>query len=749
MIDTATAYLRAGLCVLPAILEEKRPALRGWKQFQRRLPTERQVRAWFAEETSVCVLAGTVSGHLEMIDFDHGGELFDRWAALVATEAPALVERLVVERSQSGGRHAIYRCVSAVSGNRKLAQRTVVVPSAEPVTIAGKRYVPRLVGDRYEVTCTLIETRGEGGLFLCDPTPGYRLEQGVFDSIPVLDEAERAILIEAACALNETVPPAASAPTAATPAGRPGDDFNERGDVRDVLGRHGWSLVRSGDNEYWRRPGKDRGWSATLKDGVLYVFSSNAAPFESDRAYAPFTVYALLDHGGDFAAAAAALRAEGYGHINGADVDLSRLLANSAGQAAPRPSSDVPDPGPFPEPLLAVPGFITEVMNYNLATSFRPQPVLALAGAICLQAVLAARKVRDERGNRTNLYIVGVAASGGGKDHARKVNRNVLFRAGLENLEANEDVASDAGLVTAVESHPGVLFQFDEFGRFLRTIGDPKRAPHLFNVLTALMKLYSSADTVYRGKAYADAKRNKTVDQPCVTVYGTTVPEHFYESLTADALQDGFVARLLVMEGNCHALRQRVPQQPIPESIVQAARWWGGFTPGGNLQGEHPQPLLVAYTPAAGQVFDDFAARVEGELERGEREAARSLWTRAEEKACRLALVYACSINPEHPVIEEAAARWACDVCDYVTRRMLFLASQWIADGQFDARQKKVVRLIRKAGGEISHSDLYLRTRSLTPRERQEVIDNLIETGQIERRVTTTATKPRVNYALR
>ena len=98
MIDTATTYLRAGLCVLPAILAEKRPALAGWKQYQRRLPTERQVSSWFASDRPVCVLAGAVSANLEMIDFDHEGELFDRWRELVASEAPALVERLVIER---------------------------------------------------------------------------------------------------------------------------------------------------------------------------------------------------------------------------------------------------------------------------------------------------------------------------------------------------------------------------------------------------------------------------------------------------------------------------------------------------------------------------------------------------------------------------------------------------------------------------------------------------------------------------
>ena len=79
MIDAAIDYLNAGLCVLPAIQEEKRPALARWKQYQQRLPTERQVRTWFADGAALCVLTGAVSGNLEMIDFDYEGELFDRW----------------------------------------------------------------------------------------------------------------------------------------------------------------------------------------------------------------------------------------------------------------------------------------------------------------------------------------------------------------------------------------------------------------------------------------------------------------------------------------------------------------------------------------------------------------------------------------------------------------------------------------------------------------------------------------------
>ena len=436
------------------------------------------------------------------------------------------------------------------------------------------------------------------------------------------------------------------------------------------------------------------------------------------------------------------------------DVDLSGIMnrrettATTADTDPPaEPSDKPPDPGPFPDHLLNVPGFIGDVIAFNVQTSQRPQPVLALAAAISLQATLAARKVRDERGNRTNLYCVGLAPSGAGKDHARKVNKNLLFQAGLGAHEGSEDLASDAGLVTAVDRQPAVLFQIDEFGRFLRTIGDPKRAPHLFNVLTALMKLYSSADTVFRGKAYADAKRSKVIDQPCVNVYATTVPEHFFESLTADSLNDGFIARLLVFEAEATPPRQRSAARDVPEHLLDAARWWGEFQPGGNLAREHPEPAVIPCTTEAANIFDELAERVDAELAQSNVEG-RSLWARAEEKACRLALVYACSANREKPVIDENAARWACDLSVHMTRRMLLVAGQWVADGQFDARQKRVVRIIRKAGGRISRRELSRRTQWLTQRERQEVIENLLETEQVEQITEETAGRPKVIYVL-
>jgi hypothetical protein len=103
MLAAATRYLEAGLCVLPAIVPEKRPALPRWKQYQRQLPTAEELGRWFRSADGICVITGGVSGHTEMIDFDVGADRYEAWVALVRQRAPALLERLVIERTQSGG----------------------------------------------------------------------------------------------------------------------------------------------------------------------------------------------------------------------------------------------------------------------------------------------------------------------------------------------------------------------------------------------------------------------------------------------------------------------------------------------------------------------------------------------------------------------------------------------------------------------------------------------------------------------
>jgi RecA-family ATPase len=127
---------------------------------------------------------------------------------------------------------------------------------------------------------------------------------------------------------------------------RPGDDYNERADWATILQGAGWEISRIGqDKIYWRRAGKDDGISGTTghcrTDGsgdMLYVFSSNAAPFQEAKAYSKFAAYTLLSHDGNFTAATRTLAGAGFGEP---EVELNFLHKAKAEDA---PLKIEPDP---------------------------------------------------------------------------------------------------------------------------------------------------------------------------------------------------------------------------------------------------------------------------------------------------------------------------------------------------------------------------------------------------------------------
>lgn len=751
MLETAIQYLSAGLSVLPASLSEKRPALAGWKQYQQRLPTEQQVRSWFSNTDAVCVIAGSVSGNLEMIDFDNEGELFDAWLQLVESEAPAIAARIAIETSQSGGRHVIYRSSTNIPGNQKLAQRVIETSSAEPIEIAGKRYVPRRQNGRFEIQITLIETRGQGGIFLCDPTPGYQLQQGSLIDLPTFSDGERAILIEAAKALNESSI-AVSVPGACSNEGRPGDEFNESGDVRDVLVRNGWTLAKAGTNEYWRRPGKEQGWSATLRERVLYVFSSNAHPFEADRAYSPFSVFALLEHDGDFGAAALGLRQQGYGNgINGEAVDLSSFLRSSqADDGSTGVQAAHPNPGPVPNELLRIPGFVSDVMDHCLATAPYPNVALAFCGALALQATLAGRKVRDHADNRTNIYLLALAYSSVGKDWPRKINTHIMHRVGLVNA-LGEKFASGEGIQDSLFLTPAMLFQTDEIDGLLQSINKARDARHE-NILGTLLTMYSAANSIYPMRRKAGKESPGVIDQPCLVVYGTAIPTHYYGALSERMLTNGFFARMLIVESGPRSLGQEPGIIDPPTSVMEAATWWSEFNPGsGNLESWHPEPLIVPVDESARQALIESREQADGEYANAESHGdpvGTTVWGRVHEQTRKLALLYAVSENYSDPTITFDAVRWASEFVTHQTRRMLFMAHDHVSENPFHGDCLKLIKKLREAPEQTLPHSVLLKRMKMDSKTFQTLIETLLQQGDVEIQSVKTTGRTGVHYRL-
>lgn len=295
--------------LLPLYTDEQGKQTRGWKPFQERLPNPDELLTMFSNGAGFAVITGRVSLNLELIDFDVPGKKggatgvcphYQPFCDLVTEHGEGdLLKRLGMALTPSGGVHLVYRCEEPIEeGNQPLAH----------IMHGGKKV-------------TTIETRGEGGYFATFPTEGYKAVRGLFSKIPVINLKEREFLINCAKSLEECYDEPEEVWQTAQPRRgnnkRPGDRFNDEGDLTPYLQKHGWQQFgkTTQGRSTWVRPGKQRkdGPSATYDPSRgLYVFSSNASPFDSGRGYSKFQAFTMLEHHGDFHESAQWLVKNGY-----------------------------------------------------------------------------------------------------------------------------------------------------------------------------------------------------------------------------------------------------------------------------------------------------------------------------------------------------------------------------------------------------------------------------------------------------
>jgi hypothetical protein len=81
----------------------------------------------------------------------------------------------------------------------------------------------------------------------------------------------------------------------------PWEQYNQSDEIFNLLQKHGWQIDHETSLKVrFTRPGKNGGTSACFHRGkrVFYVFTSSTE-FKADKPYKPFSVYAILEHGGD------------------------------------------------------------------------------------------------------------------------------------------------------------------------------------------------------------------------------------------------------------------------------------------------------------------------------------------------------------------------------------------------------------------------------------------------------------------
>ena len=399
---------------------------------------------------------------------------------------------------------------------------------------------------------------------------------------------------------------------------------------------------------------------------------------------------------------------------------------------------DVPD---YPRHLLQTGGIVQEIMEWILQTAQKPQPILALAGALSVVGTVLGRKVATSTGLRTNYYLVGVAGTSAGKDHARKCVKVLMTAAGLHDLLGGEELASGQGLLARTAAHPNTLFQIDELGLLLKAVATKGSGPHLASIITSLMKLFSSAGTVYNGTEYADQKNRSRVDiaYPCVGLHGTTTPETLWPALQSQDVVSGYLNRMIMLfVPDRRVAKQYVGIGQPPQSIIdwmKAAREMSN-----GIMGLDPaNPIEVPFAGMANQIFRDFDTWVEDHMEEVKAKQLAPLWGRAWEHAAKYALGFACARYDAQTLkqvaqgggleIDPSSAQLAIDFVKFTMLVQEEQVATRMGDSDFDRWCQDTLRVV-KQGGAAGRTESELnkcsRTfRALEPRQQDSIMDAL------------------------
>jgi len=458
--------------------------------FHAAVTDQNQVQAWFDTDNR---MIGVPMGEITCLDIDakHQAGLIDDFEqACVDAGLATVIELMPKQLTINGGCHFFLKVkdLSDPIGNTKIAKN--------------------------ESKETIIETRGKGGYVIVAPSKGYEFVRGSIDSVPTvtLETWQKIKAVGESFNKIETQSQVDAPRLERTTDGTsPGDEYNARGDLLNLLQRHGWKP--NSDFSRWTRPGKDSGVSATWNSAEtpnkFYVFSSNADPFEDGRSYSPFAVFAMLEHGGDFTNATKALTEIGYGS-KGAELSThastmadrfleAQRIKNAkieAGESIDEPEDEEP---------CAMRKLYDEIQGkqYDESTPVKPIPaVLSLGDTPVIR-----------RGNISTL----TAQTGAGKTHVLSSIIRTLST-GERSLGFEGQIDGQIAYLDFEQSHD----DFDHAMRYQAKAGAHVKAYHLTGygwkkarmIIEAILT-YESDLSVLIIDGYADCVKSVNDDVDC------------------------------------------------------------------------------------------------------------------------------------------------------------------------------------------------------------------------------------------
>lgn len=317
-------------------------------------------------------------------------------------------------------------------------------------------------------------------------------------------------------------------------------------------------------------------------------------------------------------------------------------------------------------PASSVPGLIGETVSWILEGANKPQPEVTLLAVLGAVAAVAGRKYESTKyRTRTNLYLCSVAPSGSGKDAPRKALDELFRDAGLhERHMGDQQFVSSIGLLNSLAQKPSQLMLIDEIGAVMSGISGRSAANYEAKIRTLLLQLFSSSGGRVTSGTYADVKKKPIViDNPALSIYGSTTEKTYTKGLTLDMVESGDINRWVTLPSSVGLPKTNFDANPTPPPEALRAAWMAigeASAPAASASDVTSydvacdsvrDPIPVSWSDEAlsalQQMQIDVDQKQQDLLDRG----YHALWGRAVEQTMKIAMLFAICRDPMAPEI--------------------------------------------------------------------------------------------------
>ena len=392
-----------------------------------------------------------------------------------------------------------------------------------------------------------------------------------------------------------------------------------------------------------------------------------------------------------------------------------------------------------PEKLLRPGGVLQSFMEYVEASSVLHIPLFALGAGLALIGTVMGGKVATETGLKTNFYVITLADSGEGKGAALGALKRVLnSHKDTKHFLGSSHLASDAALYSAVSETPVQLMLFDELGDFMNLI-NRRQGSSVSGVPKALKELFTCTDDGYV-KSYANSERKLNIVWHNLSFFGTGVPSTFWNSLTVQDFEDGFLARNLILQHRSAAMpepRDRV-QKAVPfeltERLSNLAKTEAQTFPC-PWRLALPEPWVIPKSPEAGALIKEAGDRFRKTAfaSRDDPDKVFTLFNRALEYIEKTALVMAVNRTGALPErVEASDAEFAVSLMEHLLPKIITAARDNVSFSPQDKFRRQILKMIKNKGY-VTVKDVYRNIRDCDSRQAEDALKILENQGRVTR----------------